>query len=325
MRASKGRFITAAALLLLNVAATRPASAHGLQFPGYTGVQMTRGPQNHLLVQAQVNGRPASFLVDTGANLSFFRVDRAAAFGVTPSGAQKFRQGRAFPLASIRELAIGSIAFGTIEVALADSSQFRGTSSGAERSVDGVIGLDLLGRRRALINCHTRQLFLRTDSNRGINLGPVTASLGFKRIPLGETREGGLTVPISLCGRRAQLIVDTGAFVTGFDDDALRAFNLATKPSNLTTRGFDGKIRPVQLARIEDLRIGNVPIAPQTFAVMDLYGKKKQQRAYTGINRIEYYAPRSPAAERIVGVLGNELLDQRRVIIDLDSKSLFLK
>lgn len=57
---------------------------------------------------------------------------------------------------------------------------------------------------------------------------------------------------------------------------------------------------------------------------MDLDGKKKQLRTYTGINRIEYYAPRS-SAERIIGVLGNELLDQRRAIIDLDSKSLFLK
>ncbi|MEP6955198.1 MAG: aspartyl protease family protein [Chthoniobacterales bacterium] len=313
--------ITVALSLLIDSFAAPPPS---LDLPGYSGVQMRRGPQNHLLVAVQVNGRPATFLVDTGSDLSFFRIDRAATFALIASGDQTFRRGRAFPRAQASSLAIGGVELGATAMALADASQFRGTAPAAQGSVDGVIGLDLLGKHKAVINCHTRQLFLRRDPNRTLNVAAIAGSLGFVRIPLDETRQGGLTVPINLRGRPARLSVDTGAFVTGFDDDALRAFSLKTKPSHLTTRGFDGQIRPVQLAQIDNLKIGGVAIAPQTFAVMDLYGKKKSLRTHTGIGRIEYYAPRAPA-DRIVGVLGNELLDQRQAIIDLDSKSLFLK
>jgi len=312
------------ALLLVCVAAGRATPAAQSDPSGYTGVQMTRGPQNHLLLQMRVNGRPATFLLDTGADLSFFRADRAAAFGIGLTEAQTFRKGRSFPLGSINDLAAGSANLGATDVALSDASQFRGTAAGPQQTVDGVIGLDLLRRHKALINCHTRQLFLRTDPNRRLNLPATTRALGFVRIPLDENRRGALTVPCSLRGRPARLIVDTGAFVTGLDDDALRFFSLTTRASNLTTRGFDGQIRPVRLAQIDDLKIGGVAIAPQTFAVMDLYGKKKPLRTHTGLRRLEIYAERSPA-ERILGLLGNELLDQRRGIIDLDSMSLFLK
>lgn len=49
-------------------------------------------------------------------------------------------------------------------------------------------------------------------------------------------------------------------------------------------------------------------------------------RPFTGINRIERYAEREFAAgDRVFGLLDNELLDQRRAIIDLKSMSLFVK
>ena len=307
----------------LAVASALAAPNPQLSFPGFVGVQMARGPQNHLVLQARVNAQPATFLVDTGADITFIRADRAQEFGAGRTGEEARRRGTSFALAAVQELSIGSVRVAGTTVALSDASQFRGTAPGGQ-SADGVIGMDLLRRHSAVINCRTRQLFLKTDPARRLDLSAITRGLGFLKISLDRTRRGALAVPCTLRARPGRMLVDTGAFVTGFDDDVLRARGFTTRPSTLTTRGLDGQIRPVELAQIDDLKIAGIPIAPQTFAVIDLYGKQKGLRTYTGLGRVELYATRAPA-EQIVGVLGNDLLDQRRAIIDVGNMSLYLK
>jgi predicted aspartyl protease len=322
MDARRAVVVSAGVLLgsILGLAAAEPA--RGARGSGYAQVQMTRGPQNHLLVPVQVNGHSAIFLLDTAA-VSFIRADRARSFGISPQGSEIRARGRSFPLGTVNELTIGSTAIGATTVALADASQFRGTAPG-RRAVDGILGLDVLRRHKAVINCHTGQLFLATTRGARLDLSGTTAALGFTKIPLDRTRRGGITAPCLVHGRRGKLLVDTGAFVTGFDDDGLRGRGIAMRASALTTRGIEGDVRPVQLADISDLRIGGIRIAPQTFAVIDLYGKKKPVRTVTGIGQVEYYRP-FPAEQRIIGVLGNELLDQHRAIIDFSTETLFMK
>jgi hypothetical protein len=285
---------------------------------------MTRGPQNHLIMPARVNGTPVRLLVDTGADASFFRSDRDAALGLTRTGEAIRRRGRSFPLAMVNRLEVADFSLGAATIALSDAAQLRGTGPGPDRTVDGVIGLDLLRRHNAVINCHTRQLFLKVAPGPLLDISKATSGLGFTRIALDGFPRRDVAVPATIRGQKGKLVVDTGAFVTGLDDDAMRALGVTTRPSALTTRGLDGKVRPVALADIRELRIAGIPIAPQSFAVMDLYGKKKAVRTHTGLGRLEFYAARNPA-ERQWGVLGNELLDQRRAIIDLGSNALFLK
>ena len=150
--------------------------------------------------------------------------------------------------------------------------------------------------------------------------------MGFRKVPLLLYQRDFLTVPCRLGGRLGRLILDTGAFVTTLADDAVREFRIQSAPSRLTARTADGVVRPIDLAEVKDLRIGDIAIAPQTFAVIDLFNSRKQVRAFTGINRREYYPQKeySPG-DRIFGLLGNELLDQRQAIIDLASMTLFLK
>lgn len=311
------------AAFLFCAALVGPAAAEP-NVPGYVAVQMTRGPQNHLIMPARLNGQPVRFLVDTGADVSFFRKDRAAALGLRSTGETIRRRGRTFPLATVNALAVGNASLGSAIVALSDPGQFRGTAPGPDRTADGLIGLDLLRRHNAVINCRTRQLFLKVAPGPLLDIAKATGGLGFTRVGLEASRRTDLTVPITLLGRPGKLVVDTGAFVTGLDDDAMRALGVTTRPSPLTTRGLDGQVRPVALADISNLRIGGVAIAPQPFAVMDLYGKKKAVRTYTGLRRLEFYPPRDPR-ERVLGVLGNDLLDQHNAIIDLGTGSLFLK
>ncbi len=317
-----GRLLVCAILLLCGGAqiALAAKEAHPA---GYASAQMQRGPQNHLILRAMVNGRPASFLIDTGSTISFLRSDHAEHFGVRSTSETTTRGGRTFPLAIISKLEVGGTSLGQISVALTVAAYLRGTAPGSG-ATDGVLGLDLLRREKAIINCHTREIFFKTDPTARLDLSNTTRALGFARISLEERRAGDLTVACRLRGRNGRLVVDTGAFVTGIDDDAARLLGLTTKPSKLTSRGLDGRVRSLQLAQIDDLQIGGIAIAGQPFAVMDLFGEKKELRTHTGLGRIEYYEPRSPGAE-VFGVLGNELLDHRRAIIDLENMILYFK
>jgi hypothetical protein len=111
-----------------------------------------------------------------------------------------------------------------------------------------------------------------------------------------------------------------------FDKGATAALQLAGAESKLTARTAGGRVRSLELARIEQLRIGGVPIEPQRFALMDMFPKKKPLRTFTGINRIEFYDARAlKARQEIWGLLGNELLYQHHAIIDLGAMALYLK
>jgi predicted aspartyl protease len=326
----KGKFRRAALTGVTILALGFSASAEPLEqlnLPGYVGVQMTRGRQNHLTVPMQVNGKPANFLVDTGTDVSFFEATRGPAFNIAAQPEQVRRGGQLFPFGSIADLRAGGAVFGPTRVALYRIAQLRGSVPGpGGRPAEGVLGLDVLRRHRAVINCRTRQIFFQTDPAGRLDIGAATRGLGFARVGINEDRNGKLSVPCRLAARSGKLSLDTGSFVSGLDDDAARLLGLPTTPTRLTARSFDGRVRPVFLAQVNDLTIGGVTIAPQKLAVLDVFQKGKPPRAFTGLNRIEYRTRRDATREpELFGLLGNELLDQRRAIIDLGSMSLFLK
>jgi predicted aspartyl protease len=314
-------------LSCLLIAAQPAAAEEKTTLAGYDAAQMARGPENHLLLRAKMNGKPVTLLLDTGAAVSFLRADRAPSLGVRPLGETIRTGGRAFPAGTVSDFQAGDVRLRELRFALYRQADVGGAVPGeAARAADGLFGLDLLRRSGAVINCHTRQVFFKKDGAPRLDLGRTMAGMGFRKVPIVTVRHDSLAVPCHLSGRLGQMLLDTGAFVTALADDAVRAFTIKTVPSRLTARGFDGKVRPVELAQVNDLRIGDVAIPPQTFAVIDLFDSRKPVRAFTGINRIEVYAEKEYApGDRIFGVLGNELLDQHRAIIDLGSMSLFLK
>ena len=307
--------------VLLLLSATAAAQS------GVAPVQMVRGRENHLLVPVNVNGQSAHLLLDTGSDVTFIEESRAKALGVRIGGAEIVSGGRGFPRGTVDNLRVGNLSLGQTQVALYDPAQFRGPVPGkGGKPADGILGLDLLRRYKAVINCRTQQLFLQSGPAPRLNLTDTTRALGFTRIPIHDSARGFISVPCEIAGKAGAVIIDTGAFVTVFNEDDLRAFQLEETPTKLTARTPFGRVRAVQLARINDLRIGGVAIEPQRFAVMNLFPAKKPLRTYTGINRIEYYDARAFRSRLdLWGLLGAELLYQHSAIVDLDSMALFLK
>ena len=72
---------------LPTLALARPP-ARRRKTPQYEALPLERSSQNHLLVRAEINGKPAVLLVDTGAPLSAVALDRAAHFGMIPVSAK---------------------------------------------------------------------------------------------------------------------------------------------------------------------------------------------------------------------------------------------
>jgi predicted aspartyl protease len=168
----------------------------------------------------RINGQPANLLVDTGATGVILDADSATSLGIQPSqrGLRYIRfneiNGQELPLGFAQNVAAADMNFGSVFVSLRNSS-YSGTGNA---HIDGVLGLDILCRYKAVINCRTKLVFFKVDQSRQIELSSVASAEKFTRIPLRREENGTLTVPCSVNGQGARLLVDTGAFITTFDN-----------------------------------------------------------------------------------------------------------
>lgn len=311
-------------LLLLTLAPISIFAAarnHALsQLAGYRVVPVHYGPPNKMIMSFRINGHSANLLVDTGASQLILDADAAESFGITPSQRNlvdesaegihpgrysRFMQinGQDLPVGIAQSLTAGSMNFGSSPVALRSS---KGSGAGNDR-VDGILGLDILLRHKAVINCQTRLVFFKVDPARQMHLSAVASSAKFTRVPLRREENGALTVPCSIHGQSAHLLVDTGAFVTTFHESFLKSLRIASEPTRISAR-FPSGTQPIRAARINDLTVGNFKMPPNKFGVTTLPNFVRQQ-----------------SGTIIGGILGMDMLYICHAIIDLDSMSLFLK
>ncbi len=307
-----------APMAILGAVKSPPAT----RVPGYRAVPVRYGPMNKMIMSVRINGQPATLLVDTGSNQLILDAEAADLFGVRPSQRaqavarqtfQAFRyiryaqiNGELLPVGFVQNVSAGGMNFGSSLVTLRGSSH-SGSGTGVGH-VDGMLGLDVLLRHKALINCRTKFVFFKLDQRRRINLGSAAASEKFTRIPIQREENGALTVPCSVRGQPTRLLVDTGAFVTILDESLVKSVGLATEPTRISAQFARGTAKRISAAKIDDLNIGAFKVPPDKFGVASLPQFALQQ-----------------GSSKIAGVLGMDTLYSCHAIIDLDSMSLFLK
>jgi predicted aspartyl protease len=261
-------------------------------------------------MSVRINGRRADLLVDTGSNQIILDATAAAASGVQPSqgGLRYTRQtrinGKLLPVGFAQSLIAGGMIFGSTPVALRESSH----SDTGGTPVDGVLGLDVLIRHKAVINCRTKLIFFKVDQARQVNLSAVASAEKFTRIPLQREENGALTVPCSIRGQAARLFVDTGAFLTIFDQAFLKSVGIPIEATRVSAHFTPGASRKVNAGQINDLKIGGFKTPPAKF----------------GVTALPNFTLRQGSA-RVSGILGMDTLYDCHGIIDLDSMNLFLK
>jgi hypothetical protein len=196
------------------------------------------------------------------------------------------------------------MSFGSLFVTLRNS----GRLDGGNAHVDGVLGLDVLTRYKAVINCRTKLIFFKVDRTRQTQLSGVAASEKFTRVSLRREENGAVTAPCSIRGQSARLLVDTGAFVTTFTESVFKSLGIGIQPTHLSARFPTGTSRKVSAAQINDLKIGDFKVPPGKFGVAALPNFASWQ-----------------GHSRMFGILGMDTLYDCHAIIDLDGMNLFLK
>jgi len=298
--------LTAAPISIFGATKSRPLP----QLPGYKAVPIHYGPLNKMIMSVQINGQHGNLLVDTGANQIILDANAAESFGIKPSqrGLRYIRftqiNGQDLPVGFAQSITAGSMNFGSSPVALR-SLTHSGTGSG---HIDGVLGLDILLRHKAVINCRTKLVFFKVDQARQMNLSSVASSEKFTRVPLRREENGALTVSCSIHGQSAHLLVDTGAFVTTFQETSLKSLGIAWQPTRVSAHFASGTAKHIGAAQINDLKIGGFKVPPEKF----------------GVTALPDFALRQ-GSTIISGILGMDTLYICHAIIDLDGMNLFLK
>jgi len=309
-RIRRFRIVLATLVIIPSSTVGSVKSGRPTQLSGYKAVRVQYSPLNKMIMSVRINGQPANLLVDTGSNQVILDAAAAESFGVQPSqlGLRYIQltriNGQLLPVGFAQSVIAGGMSFGGTPVTLRESSH---SNTGGTR-VDGILGLDLLTRHRAVINCRTKLIFLKVDQTRQLDLSSVASAEKFTRIPLRREANGALTAPCSIHGQPARLLVDTGAFITIFHEGFLKSVGIPVDATRVSAHFARGVARKVSAGQINDLKIGDFKMPPAKFGVTALPNFTLLQ-----------------SSVRISGILGMDTLYNCRAIIDLDKMNLFLK
>jgi predicted aspartyl protease len=290
-----------------------------MRLPGYKRVPIYYRPLNKMIMSVRINGQPANLLVDTGASQIILDKDVAESAGVKPYQralsqvhfsvpSEVFTMGseingELLPVGLAQNITAGGVNFGSSPVALRNS----GHSRTATNDVDGVLGLDILLRHKAVINCRAKLVFFKVDQRPQTNLSSIASSQRFTRVPIKREENGALTVLCSIRGQPARLLVDTGAFITTLHEPFIKSLRVVSEPTRISAQFARGTTKRINAAKI-DVNIGLFKALPQKFGVATLPNFALQQ-----------------GSAKIVGILGMDTLYICHAIIDLGGMNLFLK
>jgi len=160
-----------AALVAELPAAQQPAAAARTTLR-FEALPLMRSRQNHLLVRAYINGRPAWLGVDTGAPVSAIAVHRREYFRLTPIAAksnlpaQVQINGAFSNVAIAREFRLGALRLvdePIVTINLGNTTRL--ARSRHEQEIDGIIGADVLFPTKAVLDCERQLLILKIDQN----------------------------------------------------------------------------------------------------------------------------------------------------------------
>jgi predicted aspartyl protease len=305
-------FIAAALAFSVPIASpSHAATAGALQ---YEALPLIRSAQNHLLVHAEINGKPALLGVDTGAPVSAIALSRRAYFGMAPITGKSTLPSRlsingAFNSVAIaRNLRLGALNLVDEPMVLVDLGGLRRSSKRDE--IDGILGADILFPTKAMLDCQRQILILKINPSVPGTVPGFDLS-GFRRIPMHVSDGFNLYVDGSINGRKARLMVDTGAFATLLHSRFVRGMRIPMRDTPFSSSGVNLKQRGVQMATISRFSIGSMDLERNDVGVINLEGL-----IHGGL---------LDASPPVAGLLGSEILRRHHAIIDFGTKSLYLK
>ncbi len=312
--------IFCAALALIVELAAAPRGAYARTTAQFEALPLVRSRQNHLLVRAFINGKPAWLTVDSGAPVSAIALNRREYFRLKPTTVESKLPARvqingAFNSVAIaRELRIGALTLVDEPVVTVDLGySARAARRVHEQEIDGIIGADILFPTHAVLDCERQLLILKTDRE-VMGSFPGFDRRGLRAVPIQVSDDYNLYVNGSVNGKPAKLMVDTGSFATLLHRSFVRRMRIATRETQFSSSAVNLKERGVRVALIRKLSVGSVDIFGKEVGVIDLEGL-----IHDGL-----LEPRDGGAP-VAGLLGAETLRRHHGIIDFGTRTLYLR
>jgi hypothetical protein len=297
--------------------------------PQFEALPLVRSRQNHLLVRAYINGKPAWLCVDSGAPVSAIALDRRDHFGLTGiPGSSKLPprlqiNGGFSNVAIARRFRLGALNLIDEPVVTIDlGGPTRAARLVHEQQIDGILGADILFPTNAVLDCQQQVLVLKMDPDVA-GSAPGLNFRGFRRAPIHVSEAFNLYVDTSINGTPAELMIDTGAFTTLLHRSFVNRLQIPVRATPFTSAAVNLKERDVQIARIKRLSvsttsrlgflriISSVNIKGKEVGVIDMEGL-----LHDGLLQ---------ASRPVAGLLGAEILRQHHGIIDFGTRTLYLK
>jgi predicted aspartyl protease len=279
-----------------------------------SGVSLSRSTGNHLFVPVRVNNRQAWFAVDTGAALTIVDSNKAKMLGLASNGVVEVPKeievnNRTVPVALVQSLYMGAENLGSGPVALIDLRDFRTKlrGSGNRVSMDGIIGLDILQRYNAVIDCRNQRIFLQTPGADLRSIVRYAKKNRYKAVPMRITHSGALEVEGRIGTNLYSLVVDTGGFATLIPIQVARQNGIPVIGTTVNAKGIHSKERPVGVTIAQQFDLGKYPLGPALIGVTAL--------------------PQGPDDLRhpFGGLIGADFFFEHGGIIDIGKQTLYFK
>jgi predicted aspartyl protease len=307
--------ICAVSLLIYSVCDGFPSLKASEPTQANYGTTLSRSTGNHLFVSVRVNNRPARFAIDTGAALSIVDSNKAKLLGLSKGSGviqvpkQIEVNNRVVPVALVDSLYVGSDNLGSGPVALIDLRDFRARlrESGHRVTMDGIIGLDILQRYDAVIDCLHQRIYLTVPGEDPRAIIQITKRGRYNAVPMRITHSGALEVEGRIGRNRYSFVVDTGGFATLVPSEVAKQNGIPVIGTTVNAKGIHSKERPVGVTIAPEFDLGNYPLGPAMIGVTGLPEGPEDLRYQFG------------------GLIGADFFFERGGVIDIGRKTLYFK
>ena len=282
-------------------------------------VSTARSDQLHLFAPVSVNGSQIKwFLVDTGAPLSLISPSLEKALSLPEAKTHDnltvtvTNLGKKLPVVYAESIKAGDMELGPGYL-VAESVEFwREKTRQARISFDkeGLVGMNLLLKHGAVINCRTQQIFFsRQGSKLPLSGERYEKEWGYTYVPIRITPRGYLEVQGTIGGSTYSFVVDTGAFWTALEPAIQSREHLAYYDTRIVARlpyatGQSGRFT---MTKVPGFKIGNHDVSNLIVGFAETH--------FGDLGLLHEYG----------GLIGAELLFKCRAIIDLGNRALYLR
>jgi predicted aspartyl protease len=131
----------------------------------YEEIPLVKETTGHLTLQAKANGEDLTLMIDTGASITSIAESCVERLHLTPGPIEKVGAALALPrktasVSNLESLELGSIKIKNLKIWLVDFSYVNMVLEMKGVSCDGVLGVDVLTSRSAVIDYRGRKLYL---------------------------------------------------------------------------------------------------------------------------------------------------------------------